>query len=192
MKRLSLTAFWCPLLVLLFGLFGQNCFAEAAIWTPGPAGTVYAYVNSPSSDPLNFGIDNLISGEKLGLFTTDKSCYALISFSESGGTWTASLNGGAGGTLQLGSSETFGFYFSNPDGSAASYTSSGAGTYYTLTSQNAIVSVADVSDPPAAPTPLPSPAVLFGSGLLMLIGFGVLRRRHDFRRTQTASSLQMI
>ena len=96
-------------------------------------------------------------------------------FTQDGGDWWASLSLGAT-TLSLGDTQEFGFYFLDGTTNYFSYdlTATTPGEAYTLYDSNTDMTVA-VSD--AAPVPIPTSALLFGSGIIGFIATGRVRRR---------------
>jgi hypothetical protein len=152
----------------------DNVFAISASWLldslPIPAydidaGGFYVY-----ADADNDGVSDS-SLQIFGNPLNPLDFYRSIMISDSNILTVANVTG----SLNLGASGYFGFYFTDDSGNrTGTYVLNLAddGLSYDLSSGGATVTISD-----ASPIPLPPAAILLGSGLVGLMGFGVRRKR---------------
>jgi hypothetical protein len=178
-------------IIVLIGLTAQNSLAttDAQMWlitdTDHNADNAFVFSASWLLDSLNIPGYEIYSGGfyvyadgngdgSLQLFGLSSSINVLsrsIVISDSNILTVA----GVSGFLDLGASRYFGFYFTDDSGNrvgAYALNLADDGLSYELSSGRASVTISD-----AAPVPLPSTAILFGAGIMGLMGFGLRRQR---------------
>ena len=159
----------------------SNAYTYDGAWLPNDTKDFFAVKLTVGTPPSAFSMYDWKDTDSLQIFGPSATFDAdTVYFTLDSGTWYASLTKGAITDLNLGTSLEFGFFFS--DGSATSHFSydvqvDDPGEQYVL-SHTDFGTIAITSD--IAPVPIPASALLFGSGMVGLIGFGKRMRKKVF------------
>ena len=154
----------------------SNAYEYSGAWLPNDTTDFFAVEFTVGTDAGSFSMFDWGDTDTLEIFSMSEMLGAKsVYFTQDSGTWYAGLTTGAT-TLDLGNDLEFGFFFG--DGTSSYYiydlTVIETGEVYQLNHASSDISIY-TSD--VAPVPIPAGALLLGSGIVGLIGFGKRMRR---------------
>jgi hypothetical protein len=176
MKMRVLVAFF--LLASFLCVASVNASSYSGAWAPTDGDVNVINMTSAGVEFWVCDYQNLANSERL--FTSDASPFSqkYLYFTQgASGNWTLDIknspSGSSVGSIDLGQSNLFQFYFVDNAGiKQTTYEISGADNAWNITYLGSVKLDVD-----AKPVPIPAAGILFGSGLLGMMGIGLKRKR---------------